>query len=156
MAWINEDEQTAHYLLSDTLMKNFRAHKGIRDYLGRLCHNNKNRIIGFFSNPKHNLKFINAKTLGDSFLAEFKQHLKDQKDLILYDENMPLNDILSFRAEQLQAADLGPSQGPRKEYPCQTVVEAISFKLGQFLLYDDAHLGKLHPAYNHSRIKFTF
>ena len=147
MAWINEEEQTAHYLLSDALMIKFRAHKGIRDYLGRLCHNNKNRITGVFSNPKHNLKFISEKTLGASFLPEFKKHLKDQKDLVLYDENMPLNDILSFRAEQLRAADPDPGEGPRRDYPCQTVVEAISFKLGQFLLFDDTPLGKLQLHY---------
>ena len=139
MAYIDENQGTGHFLLSASLMQRFAVQKGIRDYLGRLCHNNKTRITRFFANPAANLEFLYKAPLGSKFVEEFKNQLDvGQKGKILFTEEMPLEEILSFRKEQLQAADPCPGQGPARDYPCQTVVEAISFKLGQFLIAEDS------------------
>ena len=71
--------------------------------------------------------------LPSTLIAELKKVLEVQKAMITFSEQMPLSEIASLRVLQCEAAEAKPS----KELPYQSAVEAISFKLGHFLIADD-------------------
>ena len=128
IAWVDESKEIAEFMLSESLFYHMRRNNIIKDYLGRLCHNNKTRITDFFSNPGSSLRFLPS-----TLIAELKKVLEVQKAMITFSEQMPLSEIASLRVLQCEAAEAKPS----KELPYQSAVEAISFKLGHFLIADD-------------------
>ena len=132
---MDDKETIPGFLLSRALMDAFKKSQGVRDYIRRLCHNNKTRIKDFFANPAKNSDF-----LGNDFLSKVKVHLKSQEDQLAY-PNYNLADLLSLRRLQCQSWEESVRRTGLIQLelcpPYQTAVEALSHKLGQFLNAED-------------------